>query len=242
MKLALDIGNTQIKLGVFEHLKLIHTECFQHDDNQNINLNYIKKFKPTVSIISSVVPNLTDKYVKNIYNILGLDSLIVNNENCHMDLKVPEPNTVGADRICNVVATIKIYNKPAIVIDFGTATTYDVINKNGQFIGGIIAPGIKTSSQYLIEKAALLDYVDFEFPEKVIGKNTEDNIKSGIMFGAIDQIEGMIKRINNETRQNNNIILTGGFSKLISPKISLEHTCDIDLTLKGMILIHESNN
>ena len=242
MKLALDIGNTQIKLGIFEHLKLIHTECFQHDDNQNINLNYIKKFKPTVSIISSVVPNLTDKYVKNIYNILGLDSLIVNNENCHIDLKVPEPNTVGADRICNVIATIKIYNKPAIVIDFGTATTYDVINKNGQFIGGIIAPGIKTSSQYLIEKAALLDYVDFEFPKKVIGKNTEDNIKSGIMFGAIDQIEGMIKRINNETRQNNNIILTGGFSKLISPKISLEHTCDIDLTLKGMILIHESNN
>lgn len=242
MKLALDIGNTQIKLGIFEHLKLIHTECFQHDDNQNINLNYIKKFKPTVSIISSVVPNLTDKYVKNIYNILGLDSLIVNNENCHLDLKVHEPNTVGADRICNVIATIKIYNKPAIVIDFGTATTYDVINKNGQFIGGIIAPGIKTSSQYLIEKAALLDYVDFEFPEKVIGKNTEDNIKSGIMFGAIDQIEGMIKRINNETRQNNNIILTGGFSKLISPKISLEHTCDIDLTLKGMILIHESNN
>ena len=242
MKLALDIGNTQIKLGIFEHLKLIHTECFQHDDNQNINLNYIKKFKPTVSIISSVVPNLTDKYVKNIYNILGLDSLIVNNENCHLDLKVHEPNSVGADRICNVIATIKIYNKPAIVIDFGTATTYDVINKNGQFIGGIIAPGIKTSSQYLIEKAALLDYVDFEFPEKVIGKNTEDNIKSGIMFGAIDQIEGMIKRINNETRQNNNIILTGGFSKLISPKISLEHTCDIDLTLKGMILIHESNN
>ena len=242
MKLALDIGNTQIKLGIFEHLKLIHTECFQHNDNQNINLNYIKKFKPTVSIISSVVPNLTDKYVKNIYNILGLDSLIVNNENCHIDLKVPEPNTVGADRICNVVATIKIYNKPAIVIDFGTATTYDVINKNGQFIGGIIAPGIKTSSQYLIEKAALLDYVDFEFPKKVIGKNTEDNIKSGIMFGAIDQIEGMIKRINNETKQNNKIILTGGFSKLISPKISLEHTCDIDLTLKGMILIHESNN
>lgn len=242
MKLALDIGNTQIKLGIFEHLKLIHTECFQHNDNQNINLNYIKKFKPTVSIISSVVPNLTDKYVKNIYNIFGLDSLIVNNENCHIDLKVPEPNTVGADRICNVVATIKIYNKPAIVIDFGTATTYDVINKNGQFIGGIIAPGIKTSSQYLIEKAALLDYVDFEFPKKVIGKNTEDNIKSGIMFGAIDQIEGMIKRINNETKQNNNIILTGGFSKLISPKISLEHTCDIDLTLKGMILIHESNN
>ena len=242
MKLALDIGNTQIKLGIFEHLKLIHTECFQHNDNQNINLNYIKKFKPTVSIISSVVPNLTDKYVKNIYNILGLDSLIVNNENCHIDLKVPEPNTVGADRICNVVATIKIYNKPAIVIDFGTATTYDVINKNGQFIGGIIAPGIKTSSQYLIEKAALLDYVDFEFPKKVIGKNTEDNIKSGIMFGAIDQIEGMIQRINNETKQNNKIILTGGFSKLISPKISLEHTCDIDLTLKGMILIHESNN
>ena len=242
MKLALDIGNTQIKLGIFDHLKLIHTEYFQHSDNQNTNLNYIKKYNPTISIISSVVPNLTDKYVKNIYNILGLDSLIVNNENCHIDLKVSEPNTVGADRICNVVAAIKIYKKPTIVVDFGTATTYDVINENGQFIGGVIAPGIKTSSQYLIKKAALLNNVDFEFPEKVIGINTEDNIKSGIMFGAIDQIEGMIKRINAETKQNNNIILTGGFSKLISPNISLNHTCDIDLTLKGMILIHESNN
>ena len=241
MKLALDIGNTQIKLGIFDHLNLIHTEYFQDNKTIHQKLKYIKKFKPTISIISSVVPNLTTKYEKIIHDYWGLNSFIINNTNCHLTLKVSEPNTVGADRICNVMAALKLYNAPSIVIDFGTATTYDVINKKGEFIGGIIAPGIKTSSQYLIQKAALLNHTDFIFPKKVIGKNTEENIQSGIMFGAIDQIEGMIKRINNETKEENNIILTGGFSKLISPKISLKHISDIDLTLKGMNIIHESN-
>ena len=157
-------------------------------------------------------------------------------------MNVPAPETVGADRICNIAASLKLYKNPVIIVDFGTATTYDVVNKNGYFIGGAIAPGIKTSAQYLISKAALLNDTDLKFPKKIIGKDTKENIQSGIMYGAIDQVEGMIKRINNETKINNHIILTGGFSKLLSPKLKINHTLDIDLTLKGMIFIYESNN
>ena len=115
-------------------------------------------------------------------------------------------------------------------------------NENGDFIGGAIAPGIKTSAEYLISKAALLNDIDLKFPKNIIGKDTKENIQSGIMYGAIDQVEGMIKRINNETKINNHIILTGGFSKLLSPKLKINHTLDMDLTLKGMIFIYESNN
>ena len=242
MKFALDIGNTQTKLGIFNNLELIHSDYFNDNKKIEEKIKRIKEFKPSTVIISSVVPILTEKYKKVIFEILNINAFIINNKNCNVNLKVQKPETVGADRICNVMATIKIHKSPAIIIDFGTATTYDVINKNNEFIGGVISPGIKTSSQYLIQKAALLNKTKFTFPEKVIGKNTEENIQSGIMFGAIDQIEGMIKRINNETKTKNNIILTGGFSKLISPKLSINHINDINLTLKGMIFIYESNN
>ena len=149
---------------------------------------------------------------------------------------------MGCDRICNVAATIQLYNIPAIIVDFGTATTYDVVTHKSDFIGGVIAPGVKTSAEYLIQKAALLNNAELVFPENIIGENTTENIQSGIMYGAVDQIEGMVKRINKETQTNNNIILTGGFSKIIDPHLSIHHIHDIDLTLKGMILINESNS
>ena len=159
-----------------------------------------------------------------------------------INLNVKIPSEVGNDRICNVVAAKEIYGIPSIVIDFGTATTYDIIDKNGNFIGGAISPGIETSAKYLIEKAALLDKTKFNFPEQVIGKTTTTNIQSGIMFGAIDQITGMIDRIKKETQNDNySIILTGGFGKLLSPKLTIKHILDEHLTLKGLLHIHSLN-
>jgi len=242
MKLTIDIGNTQIKLGVFDKQKLINTICFSDNNEIYAKLETIKKSNPTISIISSVVPKLTSKYKDAIFELFGIDSFIINNQNCKINLKVPFPETVGSDRICNVVATIQLYNTPAIIVDFGTATTYDVVTQEGDFIGGVIAPGVKTSAEYLIQKAALLNNTELLFPENIIGKNTTENIQSGIMYGAVDQIEGMVKRINKETRTNNNIILTGGFSKIIAQHLSIHHILDIDLTLKGMIFINESNS
>jgi len=241
MKLTIDIGNTQIKIGVFNKSQLIDSFCFNSSQNIEQQFESIKKYNFSTSIISSVVPTLTSKYKQKVLKNLKIDSFIITNNNCKINLKVLAPETVGADRICNVAATLKLYNTPAIIVDFGTATTYDVVSKNGDFIGGVIAPGIKTSANNLIQKAALLNTTELIFPKNIIGENTTENIQSGIMYGALDQIEGMVKRIDKETQTNNNIILTGGFSKIIAAQLSIDHILDIDLTLKGMVFINESN-
>ena len=203
MKLTIDIGNTQIKFGIFDKLELVNSIYYNGNDDIYKILKSIKKHHFSQSIISSVVPELTLQYKKAVFEVFNIDSLIINNKNCKINLNVPHPETVGSDRICNVAAALKLYNIPAIIIDFGTATTYDVINKEGNFIGGVIAPGVKTSAEYLIKKAALLSDTELAFPEKVIGKNTNENIQSGIMYGAVDQLKGMINRINNETNIKN---------------------------------------
>ena len=242
MILTIDIGNTKVKWGIFENKQIIYSIILDEKDNITKKILSIKKYNLNAVIISSVVPESTPIYKNVIEKELNIAPLIVNNINSKLILEVDKPETVGADRLCNIKAAIKLYSTPAIIIDFGTATTFDVINLKNKFVGGIISPGIETSAQYLIDKAALLDKTDFKFPKKIIGKNTKTNIQSGIMFGAIDQIEGLVNRVNQETKTKNNIILTGGFSKLLAPHFSFNHTLDIDLTLKGMIYIYESNS
>ena len=178
-------------------------------------------------------------YFKRLYNI---ESFIVNHQNCEIKLDVQTPSEVGPDRICNAIGAWEKYGAPCIVIDFGSATTYDVINENGDFIGGAIAPGIDISANYLIQKAALLKQAAFKFPNNIIGKNTETNLQSGIMYGGLDAVEGMIKRIINETTyENMNIILTGGFSSLISSRMEISHKLDKTITLYGLKLIADNN-
>ena len=127
-----------------------------------------------------------------------------------------------------------------MVVDFGSATTYDVIDENGAFIGGAIAPGIDISAHHLIEKTALLKSAAFQFPEKVVGRNTKTNLQSGIMFGGVDAINGMLNRIQTEMNwKSMNIILTGGFSTLISPQLDRLHQLAPHLTLDGMRFIAE---
>ena len=133
-----------------------------------------------------------------------------------------------------------MHKPPCIIIDFGTAITYDVIYNNYEFIGGVIAPGVETSADYLISKAALLSPTDLKFPKNVIGITTMENIQSGIMFGAIDQVNGMINRIENETGLKYDIILTGGISKTLSLHFTKKHFLDVNLTLKGMLFIYKS--
>ena len=240
MKIAIDIGNTSVTCGLFKKNSLI-------EKKEMGSLNSFKSFINNLNtnidkiIISSVVPQLTEDYLHLLSNKFSNIIFLINNKNSKLNLKVNNPSTVGADRLCNIKATIQLYNVPAIIIDFGTATTYDVINKDSEFIGGAIASGVETSAAYLIEKAALLSKTDLEFPEHAIGIDTKQNIQSGIMYGAVDQLEGMINRIKKESNEEYNIIITGGLAKTISPYLSIKHTLDSDLTLKGMILIDESN-
>ena len=239
MKLVIDIGNTFIKCAIFKSTNIIDRISIQ---SVNQLLDFLKKYDLDKIIISSVVPEKNKEFIKYIGNYINTKIHLISYKDTDLKLNVENPASIGNDRICNIFAAIKLYNIPAIVIDFGTATTYDVINSKKEFIGGIISPGVETSADNLISKAALLNKIDFKFPKSVIGKNTKTNIQSGIMFGAVSQVEGLINRIELESNQKYTIILTGGFSKLLSKVLSINHTVDVDLTLKGMFHIDESFN
>ena len=242
MKLAIDIGNTSITIGLFDNDQLLKKKYFNSSIHFIEFLNDIQTSSINIGIISSVVPKLTAEYSQILINQYNISVIVIDYKMSELDLCVPNPETIGVDRLCNMHAVKENYITPSIIIDFGTATTYDVINKHQKFIGGAIAAGIETSAKYLIEKAALLSDTDLSFPDSPIAKETKTNIQSGIMFGAVDQVEGMVKRIFKESPANYSIILTGGFANLISPKLSFLHTVNQDLTLQGMIYIHEYNS
>ena len=234
MLLSIDIGNTHVTCAIYDK-KWIHTLRIPSNLDFWELLSSLKEFKIKYVAVSSVVPKLSMIYIESIRNLFQIESFIITKENCSINLKVDDPKEVGIDRICNSVAAQEMVGCPTIIGDIGSATNYDVIDHNGTFIGGAIAPGIDVSANYLIKKAALLNKAIFKFPNKVIGKNTNTNLQSGIMYGGLDSVEGMIKRIINETNYKNiKIILTGGFSSLIADSMSTEHLLDKNLTLYGL--------
>ena len=239
MKLAIDIGNTFIKCGIFHKQKIVDRASVQSAEEL---LSFFKKYTLSKIILSSVVPNKSKEFINYLNKRFNLPVYVVNYKNTNLKLKVQEPASVGNDRICNIFSAIKLYSAPLIVIDFGTATTYDVVNSREEFIGGIIAPGVETSAENLISKAALLDDISFDFPSKVIGNNTKNNIQSGLMFGAVSQVEGLVNKIETESKTKYTVILTGGFSSLLSSHLNTSHIVDVDLTLKGMFYIEELFN
>ena len=241
MILAIDIGNTNIVFGVFEHQKLILVHRINSQKNEFYNMNFLSKYNISKIIVSSVVPDLTDEIKKICNKILNINPFIVKHTKIpNLVLDIDNSDQLGADRICNTIAASSLYKLPAIVVDMGTATKYDIINYKGTFIGGVIAPGIELSAMNLFEKAALLSKTHFKFPKNVIGKNTESNIQSGIMYGSLDSINGMIKRIINETKWDNcSIIITGGFSELIKDKLDNNFIINPNLTLEGLNFIYQ---
>jgi len=232
MNLCIDIGNTSIAYSIwdgkqFASINRITTGEHILTTSNNDSLKSIA--------ISSVVPNLTNYYYNYFNEELGIQPFIATHNNCKINLLVDDPSKVGPDRICNAFGAKKKYGSPCIIIDFGSATTYDIINENGDFIGGAIAPGIDVSANYLIKKAALLNEAIFKFPKNVIGKNTNTNLQSGIMYGGLDSVHGMINRIMNEMNNKNiKVVLTGGFSLLISEYLDIKHELDETITLYGL--------
>tara|TARA_B100001250_G_C19783084_1_gene782809 strand:+ start:1321 stop:2046 length:726 start_codon:yes stop_codon:yes gene_type:complete len=239
MILCVDIGNSNIVYALWNGETFTNIQRIETSES---NIEIPSKSKISQVAITSVVPSLTNYYNNYFNQSLDISPFVVNHGNCQIHLDVETPEDVGPDRICNVYGAKEKYGCPAIVIDFGSATTYDVINEDGRFIGGAIAPGIDVSANYLIQKAALLKTAAFKFPDKVIAKSTETNLQSGIMYGGLDSIEGMINRIKNELKIDNiEIILTGGFSSIISGKLSIKHSLDKTITLLGLKLIFEHN-
>ena len=243
---CIDIGNTEIDIATFNSNNQFSVSNYNsHDDSimKIFDLNSEHSLNKQIRniAISSVVPKIEKKIIDKVKE-LNLSHFSVSHLNSKIVLDVESPNEVGNDRICNMKVAIEKKLYPAIIVDFGSATTYDVINDKGFFIGGVIAPGIDVSAENLFKRAAQLNKVDYKLPKSVIGKNTTTNLQSGIMYGAIDSINGMLDRLKKEARNKiNHVILTGGFSNVLSPYIEHNHILDTNMTISGIKLIWEQN-
>jgi type III pantothenate kinase len=192
------------------------------------------------AIISSVVPSVTTWLVDMTRTRLRIDPVIVTGDlDVGLDLDVDEPRQLGADRIVDCVAAFHRYGGPAIIVDLGTATTFDVIGRNGAYKGGAIAAGVATSLQALAGNAAQLFNVELHMPEAVIGRNTADQLRSGIVAGHLAMLEGMIERTRAELGTDAQVIVTGGLAPLFANRSSLFDHFDADLTLHGLRLIYD---
>jgi len=254
MLLAIDIGNTNVTCGLFKGNILltdlrINSRPIRPADFYSHKIESWLKGPSLTSaavdgvVIGSVVPSLTEPFQQMAKNFYGCEAMIVTS-NLHLGRRflVDNPAEVGADRICNAVAAAINYRCPCIVVDLGTATTFDVLDQEGNYIGGAIAPGLVTGASDLFRKAARLYRVSLDFPLKVIGKNTTTHIQSGILFGHLAMIEGMIKRIKVEMdRTDIYVIATGGFTQVIASHSTLINATDPNLTLNGLRLIYDLN-
>lgn len=255
MILTIDIGNTHTVMGVFERAKLLHdwrltSSSHYTEDEVGISVRQllrdagIRENGITGIGISSVVPDLTDVFASMVRKYFKLEPIIVSSElDLGISIRYDDPRAVGADRLCNAVAGYAKYRGPLIVIDFGTATTYDVVARNGDYLGGVIAPGIETSAVDLHRRAAKLPKVELHFPSRVMGTDTAGSMQSGILYGALDSMEGMVRRLQAEVVKREGVeaqlVATGGFSGFICDHSPLPIHWEPSLVLDGIRLIYE---
>jgi type III pantothenate kinase len=251
MLLAVDIGNTHTVLGVFRGETLIANWRMSSSAHRTADESWltIKSFCndsgiPSTEIkgvgISSVVPNVTDIFETLARKYLKVEPTVVS---AALDLGIKvlykDPTTLGADRICNAVAGFRKYGGPLIVIDFGTATTFDVVSKEGDYLGGVIALGLESSAAELHRRAAKLPKIELQFPESVIGLDTVSSMQAGIMIGTVDAVEGIVRRIRNEMGQNAKVIATGGLASIMAKQTKIIEAVEPSLVLEGVRLIYE---
>ena len=246
MLLAVDIGNTNVVLGVFEEQVLryrwrLDSQARRSEDEwlvliQSLFMNTNLSSSDITGVgIGSVVPGITPFFVALSQNYYGIEPVVISSElPIGIKIKYSDPTAVGADRLCNTLAGYELYGGPLIIVDFGTATTYDVLSGKGEYLGGIISPGLETASRHLHELAAKLPSVELMFPDHIIAISTERSIQAGIMYGAVASVEGIISRINNELNEAATVIATGGLALRIIEKTSVIKHYEPDLTLIGI--------
>ena len=254
MIICLDVGNTNIKFALFEgdELKMsfrVATEQKKTSDEYGGQLlsilanNGITPAMIEGGIISSVVPPLDYTLERMFKTYLKITPLILGaGLKTGLNLKVDNAREVGADRVVNNVSAVKKYGAPLIIVDFGTATTFNAINQKGEFIGGVIAPGIKGSLDSLVNGTAKLPRVEIERPARVIGTNTVNNMQSGIVYGFAGLVEYIIKKMKREMACDGiTTVATGGFSEIIAKEISCIDAVDKLLTLEGLKYLYYLN-
>ena len=256
MILVVDVGNTNIVLGIYQEDTLLHhwrlsTSRHSTTDEYGVMIhNLLAMAKVSIHdikgvIISSVVPpivrtmeQLCERYLHKVPLIVGPGI------KTGLNIRYENPREVGADRIVNAVAAIELYGigRPLVIVDFGTATTFDVIDAKGNYLGGAIVPGIGISTEALYQRAAKLPRIELTKPKTVIGRNTIHSMQAGIIFGYAGQVDGIVSRIEEELGQKTRVIATGGLAELIGSESNMIEETNPLLTLEGLRLIYQRNH
>lgn len=254
MLFVLDVGNTNTVLGVFEDDKLIHewrikTDRYKTEDEFGMLIKSLLEHE-SISladidgvIVSSVVPPIMFALEKMCTKYFELQPLVIGKETVHtfLEMAYPNPQEIGADRIVNAVGAIEEYGSPLVIIDFGTATTYCYINESKAYQGGLIAPGIHISMEALYSKASKLPKIEIQAPNNVVGSSTVEAMQSGVFYGYVSQVDGIVNRMKQENTAKPKVIATGGLAALISDASETIDHVDTHLTLKGLYLIYKRN-
>lgn len=253
MLLAVDIGNTNIVLGLYDGVELAHTlrvstvRTRTEDEHgilllELLSLRGVPRTAIDAAIVASVVPPLTDVLADAIRRVFARDPLIVGpGLKTGMPVLYENPREIGADRIVNAVAAHERVSGPVIVVDFGTATTFDCVSPKGEYLGGVIVPGMQVSLEALLSSAAKLSRVELTSPPRVLGRNTTHAVQSGVIIGHAALVDGMLERLDAELGYPNEVIGTGGLSVLVSKHSRRLQRVDVNLTLDGLRILHERN-
>jgi len=253
MLLCVDIGNTNIVMGPYRGDELlthwrISTDHQRMPDEYGMLLMDLLthqgfRFQEIDGIaLASVVPPVTDTFIEMLHHYLTPKPFIVDSGvKTGVAIRYDNPREVGADRVVNAAAAYTLYGGPACIVDFGTATTFDALSAKGEYLGGAIAPGVRVAAEALFQRTAKLPRIDLQRPKKAIGTNTVDSMRSGILFGYVGLVEGMVARFRRELGPEMRVIATGGLAGVIAEETRVIEVVDIWLTLKGLRLIYEMN-
>lgn len=253
MLLTIDIGNTNLTLGLYEgetlgaHWRLATDHNRMPDEYGLQFLGVLQNAGKTLNDITgislaSVVPPLTGRVIQACREYLKQEPLVVDaGVKTGIKVRYEDPKAVGADRICDAVAVMKLYGGPACVVDFGTATTFNEVTKDGEYLGGAITAGINLAAEALFTRAAKLPRIDLQVPPSVIGRNTTHAMQSGLLFGYVSMVEGMVARFRAELGNDMKVIATGGLAEVVAKETKVINVISPWLTLEGLRFIWELN-